>query len=140
MPPITRFFLKSGLFYLVLAISIELFATFPHFPLYSIAVQLRPTAFHCFFIGWMTQMIFGVSHWFFPIVRGAHPRGNPLLITISFWALNIGLITRFFSEASFWQEIIPWREWFLVTSSVLQWIAFIAYAGHIWPRIKQKGH
>ncbi len=140
MPTITRLFLKSGLVYLILSIVIETAANIPGTSFYSYAVQLRPTAFHFFFVGWLTQMIFGVSHWFFPIVRGSHPRGNPILITTSFVALNLGLLLRLMSEAPFWQGIIPLREWFVVSSSIIQWVAFLAYAGHIWPRIKLKGH
>ncbi len=138
MPTITRLFLKSGLLYLVIAIGIEMLANLKGASLQSTAIQFRPTAYHFFFIGWLTQMIFGVSHWFFPTVN--RRRGNILFIYLSFGALNSGLWLRFFSEAALWAEIIPWRHWLLVFSSSLQWIGFLAYAVHIWPRIKLKGH
>ena len=37
---------------------------------------LTPVYFHLFMVGWVTQMIFGVIFWMFPIVTRARPRGS----------------------------------------------------------------
>ncbi len=140
MPRITRWFLKSALIYLVCAIGIEILAAWPSGPVHRIAVQLRPSAFHFFFVGWLSQMVFGVSHWLFPIFSRSEPRGKQWLIDTSFVALNIGIVLRFFSEAPFWQSVYPGTQTILLLSIVLQWVGFVAYAAHIWPRIKLKGH
>ncbi len=140
MPRITRFFLKSALMYLVAAIVIELLATAPVPAVRSVATQLRPSAFHFFFVGWLSQMIFGVSHWLFPIFSKSEPRGKQWLIDSSFILVNLGLLMRAVSEAPFWQSVYSHSQEVLLMSGVVQWLGFIAYAMHIWPRIKLKGH
>ncbi len=140
MPLITRLFLKSGVVYLILAIVGEVLANIPGGTLRSVALQFRPTVYHFFFIGWLTQMIFGVSHWFFPLYSKAEPRGKQWLIVTAFIGLNVGLVLRFFSEAPFWEQVFKIRNMLVLFSSLFLWIGFVAYGVHIWPRIKLKGH
>jgi heme/copper-type cytochrome/quinol oxidase subunit 1 len=37
---------------------------------------MTPAYFHLFLVGWVTQMIFGVIYWMFPIITRTRPRGN----------------------------------------------------------------
>ncbi len=139
MPRITRWFLKSGLMYLLLALVIEILVTFPASgPVGTIAAGMRPLAFHFFFVGWVAQLIMGVSHWFFPRYRREAPRGKSALIWGAFGCLNAGLILRFFSEPAFWISVYPGRIWVAWISAGLQWMGFLLYTFHIWPRIRGK--
>jgi hypothetical protein len=38
--------------------------------------NLSPIFFHFFMVGWVTQMIFGVAFWMFPIINRDQPRGS----------------------------------------------------------------
>jgi hypothetical protein len=101
----------------------------------EVPIGLRPTYLHLFIVGWISQLIFGVSHWMFPRASKEDPRGTEWLGWVAFWCLNAGLLLRVITE--------PFAHdgaggIFLVVSGGLQLAAGIAYATHIWPRIKER--
>jgi len=101
----------------------------------GVPIGLRPTYLHLFIVGWISQLIFGVSHWMFPRASKEDPRGTEWLGWVAFWCLNAGLLLRVITE--------PFAHdgaggIFLVVSGGLQLAAGIAYATHIWPRIKER--
>jgi hypothetical protein len=51
-----------------------------------------PTYFHLFMVGWVTQMIFGVIFWMFPIITRQQPRGDVRLGWAAYFLLNAGLL------------------------------------------------
>ncbi len=137
MPPLTRWFLKSALIYLVAALLLALvLALNPRLNLPAIFDHLAPAYFHLFLVGWVTQMIFGVVTWMFPIINRVRPRGFVGLGWASYIGLNAGLLLRLVAEplnglrpGSFW-------GWLLVISAVLQWLAALAFVVNAWPRVK----
>ncbi len=139
MPRVTRWFLKSGLIFLVLALGIEVAASVFHTgTLAAVIGALRPTAFHFFFVGWMGQLIMGVSHWFFPRYSREKPRGHLSLIWGAFIGINLGLLLRLVSEPVFWNAVYSGRAAVAIGAAGFQWVGFFCYLLHIWPRIKGK--
>ncbi|NOX38652.1 MAG: hypothetical protein GXO78_14070 [Calditrichaeota bacterium] len=139
MPRVTRWFLKSGLLFLLLALAVEVAAAiFQSGTVAAITLALRPTAFHFFFVGWIAQLIMGVSHWFFPRYTREKPRGNLSLIWSAFFGVNLGLFLRLISEPVFWNAVYPWRTPLAILAAVFQWVGFFCYVLHIWPRVKGK--
>lgn len=101
----------------------------------EVPIGLRPTYLHLFIVGWITQLIFGVSHWMFPRESREEPRGSTRLGWMAFWCLNAGLLLRALTE--------PFADegaggTLLAASGCLQLAAGVAYATHIWPRIKER--
>ncbi|MCA9972495.1 MAG: hypothetical protein KC425_19875, partial [Anaerolineales bacterium] len=77
MPPLTRWFIKSAIVYLAAALLLAVVLALPgSVPLPAFVRLLNPAFFHLFLVGWVTQMIFGVIYWMFPIVSRARPRGS----------------------------------------------------------------
>jgi len=62
MPRIARTFIKTGLIYFLCALLLGLSIEFPviHFP------AMQPLFWHLLMLGWISQIIFGVSMWMFP--------------------------------------------------------------------------
>lgn len=130
MPTITRWFIKSGLLYLAAALSVGIADELEVLP-----VQFTPVYIHMFMVGWVTQLIFGVSYWMFPRITRENPRGNERLAWICFWLLNAGLIIRIVVEPTM---VITKMPGLLVISAILQWLSGMTYITIVWPRIKEK--
>ncbi|RIK22749.1 MAG: hypothetical protein DCC51_04550 [Anaerolineae bacterium] len=99
---------------------------------------LSPVFFHLIMVGWVTQMIFGVIFWMFPIVTRARPRGNEKLGWAVYILLNVGLLLRVLSEPL--NAINPqdvWG-WGLVLSALFQWLAAVFFVYNSWPRVKER--
>ncbi len=139
MPILTRWFLKSSLVYLVLAVFLALFIA-AETPLnLSIPLSgLHPMYFHLFVVGWVTQLIFGLVYWMFPKYSKDNPRFSVTLGWATFWLLNVGLFLRLVGEPA--NTTYPGQEWgwVLVISAVLQWLAGIAFVVNTWGRVKER--
>lgn len=137
MPALTRWFIKSALVYLaaalLLALVLALPAEKPRFIDY-----MTPGYFHLFLVGWVTQMIFGVIYWLFPIITRDRPRGNERLGWACFALLNIGLLLRVAGEplTSLYPE--AGFGWLLAMAALLQWLAAVLFVILAWPRVKEK--
>lgn len=135
MPTLTRWYIKSSLTYFVLAVIIGISIKTGSNNL-SYFSRLTPVYYHLFMVGWVTQLIFGVSFWMFPRYAREKPRGNETLAWITFVLLNIGLLLRVISEPLFTSYPSTFWSTTLVISSLLQWAAGMGYIIHIWKRIK----
>lgn len=139
MPVVTRWFIKSALAYLAAALFLALVLALPS----SVGLPgfirfMNPAYFHLFLVGWVTQMIFGVIYWMFPIITRAQPRGNEKLAWASYILLNTGLLLRVVGEplTSTYQE--TGIGWLLAVSALLQWLAAILFVALAWPRVKER--
>jgi hypothetical protein len=135
MPPLSRWFVKSGFVALLLALCLEavllrpagLWPTLP-----DAAIQLG--AIHLLTVGWLLQMILGVGFWMFPRHPTAPPRGDPRWGWWAFGLLNVGLALRLTCE--------PWRlgfggpAWPLVLSAACQFAGAVTALVLLWPRIR----
>lgn len=134
MPKITRTFIKTGLIFflisLLLGIGIEL---------ESISTPaLVPLFWHMLMVGWITQIIFGVSIWMFPGRAREEGFKAQLWGWLTYYFLNGGLVLRIVAE--------PWVtssdgitfDILIVISAIAQLLAAITYTIEMWPRIQSK--
>ena len=135
MPTLTRWYVKSSLFYFILAVifGIGIKAGFTETSQFS---KFTPVYYHLFMVGWVTQLIFGISFWMFPRYTREKPRGNETLAWISFVLLNIGLLLRTFTEPLLISNPSQFLRSIVLFASIFQWLAGIGYIIYIWNRIK----
>lgn len=140
MPKMVRFFIKTGLTYFVLSLLVGLLiVSRPVLALPSWVANLTPVYYHLLMVGWVTQLIFGVSIWMFPSHPGENRFGNETVIWWIYGTLNLGLLIRAIAEPIVMSGgPTPNAGPILVISSVLQWLAAILYVYVMWPRVKGK--
>lgn len=132
MPPLTRWMIKTSLFYLVLALAAGLLIALR---LDWVPAGLTPAYFHLFMVGWISLLIFGVVFWMFPKYSQAQPRGNEPLGWAVYGLINAGLILRVLGES--FGPGGAWG-WVLVVSALLQWLGAAAFVWNTWHRVKEK--
>lgn len=119
---------------LALAVSIELSRSGV---IETALTGLIPVFWHFLLVGWITQIIMGVSIWMFPRKKRGEVRGGEKHARVAFYCLNAGLILRAIAEPV--TAVTPgftWVQWTLIFSAVLQVAGGLAYVAGIWPRIK----
>jgi hypothetical protein len=134
MPTEARWFIKTSLLYLVLALLTGLALTLP--AARSLAAALYPTYLHLFTVGWLTQLIVGVAFWLFPRYRRDRLFGHRWLMWATYGLLNTGLILRAATEP--FPETTASHRWGLTLSALLQWLGGVLFVVYIWPRVKTK--
>lgn len=134
MPLATRLFIKAGILYLLLGLTLAFISGMPSLGFGQI---LLPVYWHMIVVGWITQIIIGVAVWMFPRSSRGKRETNSKLIFGSFITLNAGLLLRFISE-----PFIPVLSdhlliiWSITLSAALQLIAITLFMIEIWPRIR----
>lgn len=137
MPPLTRWFIKSSLVYLLLALLTGIFLAAQDW-LETPVGAFFPVYYHLFAEGWITFLIIGVAFWMFPKFSREKPRGSETLGWLSFACLQAGLLLRVIGEPI--NSLQPGPAWgcVLVLSAVLQWLGGMAFAANTWQRVKEK--
>lgn len=139
MPRLTRYFIKTALIYLVVALFVgALVLARSAFNLPDALAALTPVYFHLFMVGWVTQLIFGMLFWMLPKVSKEQPRGNERLAWTAFIAINIGLLLRAIGEPLVALQPELGAGWVLALSAVLQLIGGWAFIGNAWPRVQAR--
>lgn len=139
MPKLTRWYIKSALVYFVAALLLGFVLALPtSVNLPEIIRTMSPAYFHLFLVGWVTQMIFGVIYWMFPIITRARPRGNERLAWAVYIFLNVGLLLRVVGEPLNWAYPESFIGWVLPLSALLQWCAAVFFVILSWPRVKDR--
>lgn len=135
MPTITRTYVKTSLAWFVLALLAGLLSTI-NGP-FSIP-GLRSVYLHMLFVGWLTELIFGVAVWMFPRFSREQPRGPEGLLWAVYGLLNGGLALRVIGEPL--QAVQPGggAGGLLAASAVLQMIAGWLFVGLLWPRVRER--
>lgn len=134
MPKITRVFIKTGLVFFLLSllfgVALEIDSINMHF--------LVPLFWHLLMVGWITQIIFGVSIWMFPGRNREEGFTAQKWGWLTYFFLNSGLLLRIISEpllnlsdAWIWDILIA-------LSAATQVLAAITYTIEMWPRIQSK--
>jgi len=139
MPPLTRWFLKSALAYLLVSLLIGVtLAGQKALGLPSAIAALTPVYVHLFMVGFVAQMIFGVALWMFPRSSKDEPRGSERLALVTYVALNAGLIARTVAEPML--TLRPGAVWaaILILSAAFQWLAALTFSVNTWPRVKER--
>ncbi len=139
MPLLTRCYIKSAFAYLIAALVIAAIIAFPdRARLPRFVAYLYPIYIHLFLVGWVTEMIFGVIYWMFPIITRENPRGNHRLAWVSFGLLNLGLLMRVIGEPLVGLTSQPQFGYLLLFSALMQWLAILSFTWVVWPRIKDR--
>lgn len=139
MPALTRWFIKSALVYLAAALLLALVLALPSsVSLPDFVRFMNPAYFHLFLVGWVTQMIFGVIYWMFPIITRARPRGNARLGWACYVLLNVGLLLRVAAEPLTSLRPETGIGWLLAVSALSQWLAAVLFVVLAWPRVKER--
>jgi len=139
MPAVTRWFIKSALVYLAAALVLGAVLALPDaVELPGFVRFMSPVYFHLFLVGWVTQMIFGVIYWMFPIISRAQPRGSERLAWACYGLLNVGLLMRVVGEPLTSVYAGSGPGWLLAGSAVLQWLAAVMFVTLAWPRVKER--
>ena len=137
MPVLTRWYVKTAILYLVVALLLgAVIAGNGLVPLPAFLVLAAPAQIHLFVVGWLTQLIFGIAYWMFPKAGAERPRGSDGLAVLTYACLNAGLLARVVGEP--WQAVSPGvvAGGLLIASGVLQWLAGVTFAVLAWPRVR----
>lgn len=139
MPLLTRWHIKSAFAYLAAAMTLGIaLALGAIVQIPTLLAYLSPAYFHLIMVGWMSQMIFGVVFWMFPIVTRARPRGDERLGWATYILLNAGLLLRVLSEPLNAMNPGTFWGWGLVVSALFQWLAAVFFVFNAWPRVKER--
>ncbi len=131
MPLITRLFLKTGLVYFLGSLIIGILLQFP-----SIGIpNLVPLFWHMLMLGWITQIIFGISVWMFPGRKKVESFINQRWSWLTYGFLNTGLILRIVSEPLIVTSGSAVWKMLIIISAVTQFLAVVFYVVEIWPRV-----
>jgi hypothetical protein len=133
MPRLSRWFVKTSFLYLVATFVVGLLvATSFVWSLPAPFAHLNPVYLQLFSLGWVTQLIFGVANWLFPIYTRENPRRNTVLGWSAYTFLNAGLLLRVFVETG------AALQGLLVFSAVIQGLGGLAFVVNIWARVKRR--
>ncbi|SHF33104.1 Cytochrome C and Quinol oxidase polypeptide I [Fodinibius roseus] len=134
MPRLARLFIKTGLIYflaaLILALASEVNGI--QFP------GLVPLFWHLLMVGWITQIIFGVSMWMFPGRNREEGFRAQKWGWLTFIMLNAGLLLRAVAEPLNYLSQNPAWNVLIALSAITQAGAALTYIIEIWPRIQSK--
>lgn len=133
MPPLTRWYLRSGLAWLALALAAGVFEAWPREMGPSLLVH--PAVVHMLVVGWLTQVVFGVAHWMFPRPAPGTDRGDRPG-WMAWGLLNLGLATRVLVEPWFSPSSGAPGSWLLVLAALAQLAGGWIFVFAIWPRVR----
>jgi hypothetical protein len=93
LPRLTRYFIKTALVYLAVAMLLSLLLTLRStVDLPPELLALSPVYFHLFMVGWVAQLIFGMMFWILPRFSREPRFGNQRLGWLAFALINFGVI------------------------------------------------
>jgi hypothetical protein len=100
--------------------------------------SMTPLFWHLLMVGWITQIIFGVSMWMFPGRNREEGFLAQKWAWLTYLFLNLGLVLRVIAEpvvsystTSIWNILI-------VLSAAIQIAAAVMYCIEVWPRVQSK--
>jgi hypothetical protein len=129
--------MRTAFVYLVAAFLVGILLAAPSvWSLQLPLAALNPIYFQLFIVGWITQLIFAVANWMFPVFTREAPRGSTTLGWTTYALLNAGLLLRVLGEAAVSVQRSPFWSWLLVGATLLQLLAGVAFAANTWGRVK----
>jgi hypothetical protein len=141
MPLLSRLAIRLAMGYLLTGLALWILYTLDQTTdlLAANWIALRPVSIHFITIGWLTQLIFAVMYWMFPILSRQNPYGSPRLGWAALVCLNLGLVTRAIFEVGMTQGWGQDAGWGLVGAGLLQWGGISLWIALTWGRVKAKG-
>ena len=138
MPLVTRRYVRSSFLYLVATLAtgvwIAAAAVWPE--VVPGGSALSPIYFHLFMVGWVTQLIFGIAYWMFPVYSRDAPRHSVRMGHATYLFLNGGLLLRIAGELAASQSG-SWR-WLNGVAALVLLLAGVTFAVNTWGRVKGK--
>lgn len=128
LPPLTRWFLRTALLWLLLGLLLGIVVVLPNGP-----GSLYPPLVHLLAVGWVTQTIFGVAWWMFPRPAPDRSHGPAAMGWAGYVALNAGLLLRLWAEPAA-QTGAALPVGLLALSGVLQLLAVAILGPVLWRR------
>ncbi|MEQ9308643.1 MAG: hypothetical protein RLN90_04260 [Balneolaceae bacterium] len=133
MPVTSRYFIKTGLLFFILAMVLGVLSTLNP----ELSIKLRPFFWHSLMVGWITQIIIGVSLWMFPGRSRTEDYRSQFLSWLIYFSLNTGLLLRIiFEPFSNSPRLLVISA--LIVSAFLHIIASFSYFLEMWPRVVSK--
>lgn len=137
MPPLTRWFIKTGLVYLVLSLIVGILVVAgPVAPALQPLATLSTLYIQLMMIGWITQLVFGIAYWMFPIYTRDDPRRSPSLGRLSYLLLNAGLILKICTDAFSALGGLVLPPWISGLAALLLLGAAFTFVVIIWYRVR----
>lgn len=137
MSLVVRIFIKTSLLYLIVALALGamlMASSAVQLPFSTAAVS--PVYIHLFVTGWITQLIFGVAWWMFPVVSRQALAESEWLMWMVYGCLNSGLLLRTWSEPALVTTGSVAARNMLGLSAALQAVAGVLFACILWSRVK----
>lgn len=134
MPKVSRTFIKAGMIYFLFSLLAGLLLEFDQ----VFIPGLVPLFWHMLMVGWITQIIMGVSIWMYPGRNREEGFKYQKWNWLTFIFLNTGLVLRIISEPVVGISGEELWKILLVFSALLQFLAGITYLVEIWPRVLSK--
>jgi hypothetical protein len=139
MPTLSRWFIKIGMLYFVVGLTMGAVLLAQPVMGWSPSLQvLRPVYLHFLFIGWVTQIIMGVGYWMFPKYSKEQPRGREWLGWAVLILLNAGMILRAIGEPAIVLAPQAGFGWMLAAASLFLLLAGWGFILNTWGRIRER--
>jgi len=139
MPLLTRWAIRTAMLYLLIGlVAGALYWLNNAWSFWKPSTALNPIYIHLLVVGWLTQLIYGVMYWMFPIISRTDMRGDARQAWAALVALNMGLILRAIAEP--WRAIEPnaVNQAGLIASTIFQVAAGYLIVLVSWPRVREK--
>lgn len=134
MPKISRIFIKTGLVFFLLSLLLGVALEIDTINIPSFI----PLFWHLLMVGWITQIIFGVSLWMFPGRNREEGFAAQKWGWLTYFFLNSGLLLRVIAEPLLSTSGNWVWDILIALSAVTQFLAAITYTIEMWPRIQSK--
>jgi hypothetical protein len=134
MPRLSVWFIRAALVYLALGFTIGGLLLFNKgVPIHPYLWQLLPAHIEFLMVGWIVQLVMGVSFWILPRFTRQPKRGNIRLAWLAFILVNLGV---WISGMGPLLLQVPWAS---AAGRSAEAAAALAYLLHAWPRVKPFG-
>lgn len=131
MPKLSVFFIRAALLYLLAGFTLgALLLIQKGLPFAAEIWLLRPLHIEVVIFGWILQLVMGVAFWMMPRFAEAPFRGDERPAWLALICLNLGI----------WLNLISFLVYDAarlgLAGRVLEVLAIVLFARHLWPRIK----
>jgi len=133
MPRLSTWFVRASLLYLALGFSLGALMLANKAWQFSPSIwKLLPVHSEVLLLGWFVQLAVGVAYWILPRISGTNPRGNPRLVWLAFWLINLGIALAIF-------EAFTPLGGLLLAGRLIQLAGVLAFVIGSWVRVKSFG-
>jgi hypothetical protein len=130
MPHLSQWYVRAAFTYLILGFTFgALMLANKGVPLHPAFWRLLPAHIEFLLFGWVLQFALGVAFWMLPRFWHGPPRGSETGASVAFISLNLGVWLVVLGTVFAWPAVT------VTLGRLLELLAVVAFASHIWPRI-----